>query len=151
QEMVLQEALAISSMWTQGNREEVRPAILRGLEIANRLGATAHRLRLMTGLHVHLVRIGEFEEASDIAHELDAVARSTADSSCVAMSTWILGSACHFLGNPLAARRHLEAGFACGGARNAQQFGLDYRVRALVIFARVLWLSGCADRAVDVA
>ena len=37
-ELVLQEARAISSTWTRGNGEDVRTAIVRGLEIAQNLG-----------------------------------------------------------------------------------------------------------------
>jgi hypothetical protein len=126
-------------------------AIIRGLEIAHGLGETAHRLRLLTGLHVYLIHIGDFRGSLAVAEELDAVARTTADVSCMVMSDWLRGSSRHFLGDQAAAKRLFRDGFARGGIRNAQQFGLDYRVRALVTFARVLWLGGCPDRAMQIA
>jgi predicted ATPase len=61
------------------------------------------------------------------------------------------GSSEHFIGNQTAARDHFQKGFARAGPRNMQLFGLDYRVRALVTFARVLWLSGSPDRALEIA
>jgi predicted ATPase/DNA-binding winged helix-turn-helix (wHTH) protein len=147
QELVLQEARAISSMWTQGNGDDVRLAILRGLEIAQRLGATVHRLRLLTGLHTFLVRTHDFRGSLAVADELATVAQEADDESCMAMSDWLRGSSNHFLGNQGAARQHYESGFARGGVRTEQHFGLDYRIRALVGFCRVLWLTGFPERA----
>ena len=150
-ELVLQEALAISSTWTQGNGEDVRIAINRGLEIVQNLGKTSHRLRLLTGKHLHLTRTGDFKGSLAVAEELYAVAQTADDVSWLTLSDWVRGASEHFLGNQAAAKQHYENGFARRGAHNAQQFGLDYRIRALVPFARVLWLSGCPDRAAQVA
>jgi predicted ATPase/DNA-binding winged helix-turn-helix (wHTH) protein len=150
-ELVLQEACAICSTWTRGNNDDVSVAILRGLEIANRLGETAHRLRLLTGLQTYLIRTTDFNGSLVVAEEMDAVARATNDVSCLVMSDWLRASSQHFLGDQAAAKQLYENGFARGGARNAQQFGLDYRVRALVGLARVLWLSGYPERALPTA
>ncbi len=150
-ELVLQEARAISSTWTRGNGEDVRTAIIRGLEIAQNLGETSHRLRLLTGMHVHLVRTGDFKGSLATAEELYAVADAADDVSWLTLSDWLRGASEHFLGNQAAAKQHFEIGFARGGAHNAQQFGIDYRIRALVPFARVLWLCGYPDRAAQVA
>jgi predicted ATPase len=67
------------------------------------------------------------------------------------MADWMRGSSQHFVGNQRAAQRYFQKGFARGGPRNLQLFGLDYRVRALVTYARVLWLAGFPDRAMAVA
>lgn len=150
-ELVLQEARAISSTWTRGNGEDVRAAIIRGLEIAQNLGETSHRLRLLTGMHVHLVRTGDFKGSLATTEELRAVAHAADDVSWLTLSDWLRGASEHFLGNQAAAKQHFETGFARGGAHNAQQFGIDYRIRALVPFARVLWLTGYPDRAAQVA
>lgn len=150
-ELVLQEARAISSMWTQGNSDDVRMAILRGLEIAQRLGATVHRLRLLTGLHTYLVRTNDFRGSLGVGEEMAGMARQTNDESCMAMADWLCGSSNHFLGNQAAARQYYESGFARGGVQTAQHFGLDYRVRALVGFARTLWLNGYPERALRMA
>ena len=102
-------------------------------------------------MHVYLIRTGDFSGSLAVAEELYAVARTADDVSWLALSDWLRGASQHFLGNQAAAKRDFENGFARGGAHNAQQFGLDYRIRALVPFARVLWLSGYADRAAQVA
>jgi predicted ATPase len=67
------------------------------------------------------------------------------------ISDWLRGSSEHFIGNQAAAQRHFQKGFARPGPRNVQLFGLDCRVRALVPYARVLWLRGAPDRAMAVA
>jgi predicted ATPase/DNA-binding winged helix-turn-helix (wHTH) protein len=150
-EMVLQEARAITSTWTRGNGEDVREAIARGLMIAERLGETAHELRLLVGMHMSLVRAGNFRGSLVAAERLDAVARNASDESYMIISDWLRGGSEHFIGNQAAAQQHFRRGFARPGPRNVQLFGLNCRVRALAPYARVLWLSGAPDRAIEVA
>ena len=150
-EMVLQEARAISAMWTRGNGDDVRVAIARGLEIARERAEPSSILRLLVGLHMFLFRVGDFVSSRSVAEELAAVASNDADESYVILANWLRGSSEHFIGNQSAARRHFEAGFSHAGPRNVELFGLDYRVRALVPFARVLWLTGSPDRATETA
>jgi predicted ATPase/DNA-binding winged helix-turn-helix (wHTH) protein len=150
-EMVLQETLAIASMWTRGNGRDVRAAIDRGLEIAHHLGEARHRLRMMVGLHIFLTRAGDYRSSLAVAQELNAAARKTADVSYTVMADWMRGSSRHFIGDQRAAQRHFEKGFGRGGPHNLPLFGLDYRVRALATHARVLWLTGLPDRAMAVA
>jgi predicted ATPase/DNA-binding winged helix-turn-helix (wHTH) protein len=151
QEMVLLEARAISSTWALGNGNGVRGAITRAIEIAQSLGETSHRLRLLVGMHVFLLRIGDLQGSLTVAEEFDRGARSAMDMSYLVISDWLLGSSHHFMGNQAAARRHFERGFACSDSLNMQLFGLDYRIRALVTFDRILWLGGSPDRAVTIA
>jgi hypothetical protein len=103
-------------------------------------------------MHIYLMlRVADFRGSLAIADELHAAARNDANVSYAILSDWMRGSSEHFLGNQAAAREHFERGFARGGPRNLELFGLDYRVRALVTFARVLWLAGSADRAMEMA
>jgi predicted ATPase/DNA-binding winged helix-turn-helix (wHTH) protein len=151
QEMVLQEARAISAIWARGIGDDVRAAITRGLEIARRRGDAGDISRLLVATHLCLIRIGDFRGSSAVVDELAAVAPSHADESYMIIVDWTRGSSEHFNGNQAAARRHYEAGFVRAGARKMELFGLDYRVRALVTFARVLWLTGSPDRAMETA
>ena len=98
-----------------------------------------------------LFRIGDFRSSRSVAEELATVAPNHADESYVTIADWLRGSSEHFIGNQSAARRHFEAGFSLAGPRNVELFGLDCRVRALVPFARVLWLTGSPDRATETA
>jgi predicted ATPase len=150
-EMVLQETLATAAMWTGGTAGHVRAAIARALEVAHRLGETSHRLRLMAGMHIFLVRGGDFRGSLTVAEELSSAVLDSADASYVVLADWMRGGSHHFLGDQRAAERDFQKGFARGGPRNLHLFGLDYRVRALVTYARVLWLTGRPDRAMEVA
>jgi predicted ATPase len=151
EELVLQEALATAAMWTGGARDDVRAAIARGLDIAHELGETSHRLRLMVGMHILLIRAGDFRGSLAVAEELQSAARTTADVSYMVVADWLRGSSQHFLGDQQAAERDFRNGFGRAGPRNVHLFGLDGRVRALVPYARVLWLAGRPDRAMEVA
>jgi predicted ATPase len=150
-EMVLQETLATAAMWTGGAGDDVRAAIARALDIAHRLGESSRRLRLMVGLHILLVRAGDFRGSLAVAEELTSAARASADVSYMVVADWMRGASQHFLGNQRAAERDFQNGFERTGPRHLHLFGLDYRVRALVPHARVLWLAGRPDRAMAVA
>jgi tetratricopeptide (TPR) repeat protein len=105
----------------------------------------------MTGLHTFLVRTNDFRGSLAVADELAHVADEADDESCMAMSDWLRGSSNYFMGNQGIARRYYESGFARGGVRIGRHFGLDYRVRALVGFARVLGLTGFPEQAARMA
>jgi len=149
--MVLQEAVAASSTWTGGNGDDVRAAITRALEIAHSRSDTSTRLRLLAGLHMFRLRAADIRGSLTAAEELENAARTAMDASYSVIADWLLGVSHHFLGNHSVARQYLERGFACSGHLNAQLFGLDYRLRALIVYQRVLWLSGFPNRALEVA
>jgi predicted ATPase/DNA-binding winged helix-turn-helix (wHTH) protein len=148
-ELVLQDALAVSSLLI--NAVEARTAITRGLEIAERLGETAIRFRLLGALHVYELRMTEFQSGLAVAEEMDAVAKTTSDVTYRVISEWMLGSSHYVLGNPATSRKLFESGFERGGPRDAgkgqQLAGLYYRTRALYGLARVQWLCGYPDHA----
>ena len=151
QEMVLQEAVAVASTWTRGNGDDVRAAIMRALEIAHSRCDGSTRLRLLAGLHMFLLRAADIQGSLNVAREFEGAARTEMDASYSVIADWLLGCSHHFMGNQPAARQHLQRGLAASGNLHAQLFGLDYRLRALVVYQRVLWLSGFPDRALAVA
>ena len=64
-----------------------------------------------------------------------------------------MGIAHHFLGNQAAAQLHCERGMALAvelGTLNANFFGFDQRISALVGLARTLWLRGFSDQALRI-
>jgi len=149
QEMVLQEALAVSATWTRGNSDDVRAAIMRAIEIAQSRGDTAARLRLLAGLHMFLLRAADIRGSLAVAEQLENAAQTAMDTNYRIIADWVLGCSFHFMGDQSAARQHLQRGLA--RPLHVQLFGLDYRLRALIVFQRVLWLSGFPDRALEVA
>jgi predicted ATPase len=151
QEMVLQEAVAVSSTWTRGNGDDVRAAIMRALEIAHSRSDSSTRLRLLAGLHMFCLRAADIPGSLAAAEEFENAARTAMDASYSIVADWLLGCSHHFMGGHAVARHHLQRGLACSGSLNAQLFGLDYRLRALIVYQRVLWLSGFPHQALEVA
>jgi predicted ATPase len=147
EEMVLQEAMAISATWALANHESARDALTRAVEIAQQLGDTARRLKLLVGLHIFLMRVGEIADSLAVAEDFAASVQSAADPAYRAVAHCLLGGSHHFLGHQAAAREHLEAGLGLQNPLDLRLFGLDTRLRATVTFGRVLWVSGFPDRA----
>lgn len=153
-ELLLLEAVGISSIFTRGNSNEVRSAIERGLELAERLNDLERQLHLLAGMNLFLIRIGDFRSALGIAHRSKGVAEKSGDISALTMVEWMLGVAYHLIGDQAAAQRHCERGFELadrGGQVNVDFFGYDHHVRARVAMARALWLRGYPKRAVKFA
>jgi predicted ATPase len=153
-EMELQASLGLSSMFTTGNREEVRSALTRGLELAESLDEPYHQLRLLGGLNIFLTQSGDFRGALKLAQQSEVVARTLADPAATALADCMLGVAHHLIGNQASARTHCETAVvrAIASRRiNMIQFGCDHRIRARVALARTLWLQGYPDQAVRVA
>jgi predicted ATPase len=141
-------------MFTTGNREEVRSALIRGLELAELLDEPYHQLRLLGGLSIFLIRTGDFSGALRVAQQSEVVAKALADPAAVAFAHWMLGVAHHNIGNQASARTYCETAVMHVPASrriNMIQFGCDHRIRALAALARTLWLQGYPEQAVKVA
>jgi predicted ATPase/DNA-binding winged helix-turn-helix (wHTH) protein len=149
-ELALQDSLAISSLLI--NADDAHVAITRGLDIAERLGETTIRFRLLGALHVYLLRMTEFQRGLAVAEEMDAVAKASGTESYRVIADWMLGSSHYVLGNPATSKQLFESGFSLGDAGKGEQLaGLYYRTRALYGLARVQWLCGFPDRALQSA
>jgi tetratricopeptide (TPR) repeat protein len=152
--MILQEALALASMFTQGNSDQVRAAIERGLALAEAFEDRPHQLQFLAGLNIFLTRIGDFRGALAVAEQGGRLARAAKKPAGLIMAEWMLGVAHHLVGNQAAAQLHFEAGMTNAvelGTFNANFFGYDHRIRAFVALARALWLRGFSDQAVRIA
>ncbi|MEJ0019605.1 MAG: winged helix-turn-helix domain-containing protein [Acetobacteraceae bacterium] len=152
-ELALQEALAISSMFTRGNGSDVLAGIQRGLDLAVALGDRRRQIHLHAGLNVFLTRIGAFREALDAAGTSVAIAAEIGDPGAVVIAEWMLGVVHHLIGNQQAAQFHCERGLELAATWDhidVDFFGYDHRVRALVTLARALWLRGRPEQALHV-
>jgi predicted ATPase len=152
QEMILQETLAMSSMLSRGNSNQVRAEFERGLALAEAFQDSARQLRLLTGLNIFLMRLGDIRGALVVAEQAGVVAQAAKHPAGAAWADWWCGIANHFLGNQAAAQLHLERGMAIAvelGTFNANFFG--FRDRVLVTLFRTLWLRGFSDQALKIA
>ena len=154
QEMILQEALALSSMFTRGHSEQVRAEYERGLALAEAFQDPARQLSLLVGLNIFLTRLGDLRDAMAVAERGGAIAQAAKDPAGTVWAEWRVGMAHHYLGDQAAAQLHLERGMTLAvelGVFNANFFGLDPRISALSCLARTLWLRGFSDQALRIA
>jgi hypothetical protein len=108
--MILQEALALSSMYTPGHSGQIRAAIERGIALAEALEDRVHQLRLLAGLNFFLIRLGDPRAALAAAEHGGAIAQGTTDRAGLISAEWMLGMSHHFVGNQAAAQLHCERG-----------------------------------------
>lgn len=145
QEVRLQEALAISSMHTQGNPQEVRDAIERGLDLSQADESGVPQIRLLAGLSVFLSRLGDFDGGLDAAKRCMVLATRNGSLAEKVISEWMVGTAYHLAGDQAAAVEHCRRGFkleATVGRVDVNIFGYDHHLRAEIALARCLWLRG---------
>jgi tetratricopeptide (TPR) repeat protein len=66
---------------------------------------------------------------------------------------WMLGASYHLVGDQAAAQQSYERGFERAAFRvsDVRSFGYDHQVRALIGYARTLWLRGLPDQAAQLA
>src|ERR1700722_5061616 len=150
QEMILQEALAMSSMLTRGNSDQVRAEFERGLALAEAFQDRGRQLRLLAGLNLFFIRLGDVRGALAVAEQAGVIAQAAKHPAGTVWAECWLGITHHFLGDQAAAQRHCERSMALAvelGTLNVNLFGIDRRIRALVFLARPLWLRGFADQA----
>jgi predicted ATPase len=153
-EMELQSALGLSSMFTRGNSEQTGDALRRGFELSAKLDDLHNELRILGRLHIFHERIGDFRSALEYAERGEVVALRIGDPVGIAEAHSALGISRHLEGDCASARFHLDAAsieLPASARIDTFHFGFDYRNRARIALARVLWLEGYPDQAVTVA
>jgi hypothetical protein len=126
----------------------------RGLKLAASLRDAEYQLELLAGLNLHLARLSDFGGSLAAAENFAAIARRVGGTREVATADWMLGASYHLVGNQGLAQQSYENGFKGAAAANVSEvysFGFDHRVRALIGYARVLWLRGLPDQAAELA
>ncbi|MGV0908615.1 ATP-binding protein [Martelella sp. FOR1707] len=149
-EVRLLEALAVSTMHTLGNTQEVRDAIEKGLNLSEENGGSLAQLRLLAGLNLFLTRLGDFEGALAAAKRCAIVAERDGAARERVIAEWLLSAAHQLAGDHAAAIIHYERGFELEvgiGHLDLNLFGYDHRLRAEVGRARLNWLLGFPTRA----
>jgi predicted ATPase/DNA-binding winged helix-turn-helix (wHTH) protein len=153
QEMILQEALALSSMLTTGHSDQVRAEYERGLALAETFADSARQLRLLSGLNLFLHRLGDIRGALAVAEQSGVIAQAAKHPAGTVWTEWRVGIAHHFLGDQAVAQLHCERGMALAvelGTFRGDFFGFDQRIRALVGLASALWLRGLSNQALRI-
>jgi len=153
QEMILQEVLALSAMFTKGHNFQVRAEYERGLALAEAFQDSARQLRVLGGLNLYLTRLGDIRGALPVAEQCGVVARAARHPAATFWAEWWVGAAHHFLGDQAVAQLYCERALALAaelGTLKINLFGFDQLTGALLFLARAFWLRGFADRALRI-
>jgi predicted ATPase/DNA-binding winged helix-turn-helix (wHTH) protein len=146
----LQEALALSQMYTQGNDEHVGAAIDRGLALAEALHERESEMHLLAGRNLLLTRRADFVGALHAAERFAALAHESQDPVEIVASDWMLGSTHQLIGRPRTGLEFLERGAARAealGVDKAYYFGFDNTGRSAIGRAWSSWLCGKPEKA----
>ncbi len=151
EEMRLHDALGASAT----DAREMGAAFTKEFDIAESLGDSEYQLRALHGLYFYQSGSGRYRAALQSAQKFHDLANTGSDPNARLLGERMMGSAKHFLGDQISARRHLEQVLAHYAAtdhgRDVTRFGTDLRVSVRGFLARVLWLQGFADQAVRTA
>ena len=147
-------ALALSRMFTDGEKAATHSALMKALELSEAVNDTRYKLRLLSGLQLFLARVGDFQSALTQASNFHSAAEKLGDPEYLSLSKAMLGAAYHLAGDQAKAQIHSEAVY--GSITSAQdprllQYGYDNYTRSLGTLARVYWLRGLPSKAVSVA
>jgi predicted ATPase/DNA-binding winged helix-turn-helix (wHTH) protein len=154
EEMVLQAALGISVMFTQGNAEAVRSILMRSLHLAEQLGERHWQIWMLIVLQIYHIRIGDYHGTLRAAEQAESIAKVLNDHDTTLYVEWLLSVPHHMLGNqPKTLELSKSAVAQNHDSRRpyALHFGYDYRIFGSFAFARALWFTGWPDRAADTA
>jgi predicted ATPase len=151
--MKLYSALGLSLLFTKGAAPETHAALTRALAIAEALADTDSQLRALWGLWADRQNNGVFNEGFALARRFKDLAASSADSVDLQIGDRMIGSSLHFLGDQAGARLHIDrmlANYSVPTQRShTVRFQFDQKVTANITLARVLWLQGYADLAMQ--
>jgi predicted ATPase len=155
EEMRLQAALGLSSMFGRGGSDNVRVAFNRSLVIAEEHGNVDKQVQALSMLcMLYGTRFGDFKTALQHAKNCSAVSKVTTDPATLALGHSMLGMSLQFRGDLSGARVELELARQHGSAAwrtSAAYLGFNGYVLVGAYLARTLWLQGHPAQAVECA
>jgi predicted ATPase len=154
QEMRLRIAFGHTVWYTAPEGETIEPPFARALEIAERLGATTARTQALWGLWAARRGRRDYPGALAFAHRYAEAAAGSGDVGAIHLGDRILGLTHHVMGQQPLAREFAERALRQPHLLDAAS-GVGFQVETPVamgaLLARVLWLSGFPDQAIEVA
>jgi len=124
------------------------------LDVADSVGDTDYKLRALWGLWVDCLNNGHFLQAVALARRFYETAEASTDRLDPLMGDRMIGIASHFLGDQIEAREHLNRMLvresAPLSASHLVRFQFDQHVTALAFQARISWLLGTPEHAMQI-
>ena len=110
----------------------------------------SNKFRLLARLNMFHRRTGEYRHLLPVALEAEKVARLIGDAAGLAGAKALVGVSYHLVGNQTEAQVHLDEGVQGEAALRSTQPGhFAYARTPQIPLARVLWLRGFPDRAIE--
>lgn len=152
--MQLSAALGWSLMYGVGRAREAGPAWATTLDLAERRGDRAYRLRALWSLCIDQFNNGDLRAALEFARRFAALASDSGNAIDLMMAERLLATAQHYFGDQREARHHIDRALAQLAALSQQpqivRVRFDMRVSTHYFQARILWLQGFAEHALRV-
>ena len=154
-EMKLSAALGAALYYTKGVVPEIDSAWSKALELAERLDECDYQVRALWGLWSYRISAGDYPTANTLAQRFRDIAAQRPDHGDRLIAERMIGGTLHFLGYQIAARHHIELMLAEYDSSihrpHIARFHYDQRLAARVTLARILWLQGFTEQAMDTA
>lgn len=151
--MRLSAALGWSLMYAAGRSSEIGAAWAATLELADALDDMHHRLRAIWGVWIGKLNRGDLDGALELANRLLDLVHGSSDRADLIMADRLMATTLHYRGDQDQARFYMErmyGRYAAGATQTkVARFHVDQQVTAGYFHARILWLQGYADQALQ--
>ncbi|HEX2010762.1 MAG TPA: hypothetical protein VJN44_07470, partial [Roseateles sp.] len=155
QALALHEAYGHALWHTAGADPATARSFGRALELAEQLGATAHRLRALWGLWLICNTNGDYAGSVSLAERFGDISARLPDPATRLTHERMMALGLHLHGQQARARTHaqhlLDQPVSINLAARNSGFQFDQRVAALTVMARTLWIHGLAEQALRCA
>jgi predicted ATPase len=149
--MELTIALEFAVHYTMSPSQSGETVLSQALEIAEGLDDTESQLRALWVLFARRFISGDSRVALRLAERFSRVTHRTGDATDILVGDRLIGSAMHYAGNQLEARRYLQRVHDLyvppDRHRHTAWFLHEQKPLTRLMLARVLWLQGLMDQA----
>jgi predicted ATPase/DNA-binding winged helix-turn-helix (wHTH) protein len=151
-ELELLTCFATSLMVARGNAPASHTALVRALELTERLNAAPMQLYILHALYMWQIRSGDLRGLRDLADRVATVAKDIPDPFPDSLAHGFFALTCFFTGDNREVRGHAHISLTAPvhlSRFNLESFGHPYRLRAMLV--RNLWVLGYPDQAMAAA
>jgi predicted ATPase len=152
-EVALREAHGHSLWHIRGTGPEAVATFQRAMDIADKAGSLPDRMRVMWGLWLISNSSGDYGLTMRLAQRFGELAQQTKDPGSDIVYHRMMTMSMHFNGRHLEARHHaqlvLDQPLTTNLSARNSGFHFDQRATALTSLARILWVLGYPEQALD--
>ena len=153
-QMKLNAALGLSLMQIEGPRR-ADPEWTKALGLAERVDDAEYQLRVLWGLWACCLSGGDYRTMLPLAQRFCSLAARSVDPADELIGERMMGILLNYRGDQAQAREYtervLDRYVAPAHRSHTVRFQFDHRVLASITLARILWLQGFPDRAIQIA